>query len=75
MNLPPRAIERLLEPLRVPLALARSARDRHTVPIERTPWRLHADALAEAITSLSGLMNPLGTDFRALRQWIDLLLT
>lgn len=74
MTLPPRAIERLLAPIRSVSALPRSARDHHTVPIDEPPWRWHADAPADAITSLSQELLPPGDGFKQLQGWVDQLL-
>lgn len=74
MTLPPSAIERLSSPLRSAWALSRPARDFHTVPIDETSWRLHADALAESVSYLSLLLAPPNAGFRELKEWTEQVL-
>lgn len=74
MTLPPDAIDKLLQPLRNVQSPPRSARDYHTVPVDESSWRWHADALSDTITNLGRSLVPRGSGFQEMRDWIAQLL-
>ncbi|MGG7308853.1 hypothetical protein ACQXVK_16865 [Curtobacterium sp. AB451] len=74
MTLPPQAVDKLLQPLRNAESPPRSARDHHTVPVDESSWRWHADALADAIRDLSQSFVPPGSGFKEIQDWIAQLL-
>lgn len=74
MTLPPTALARLVQPLRTPAALPRSARDCHTLPIETRPWRVHIDALARGAAALRAAVDLRDRSFNGLRDRVDILL-